>query len=87
MTTCGFEVAAGTDIAASEVPTLQHELWYYAMEFRAFVSKALFSGTQSNEVIDSPGCHPIEKLESDATGLIWRGCQKPRQNGLEPICL
>lgn len=79
MTTCGFEAAAGTDIAASEVPTLQHKLWYYAMEFRAFVSKALFSGTQSNEVIDSLGCHPIEKLESDATGLIWRGCQKPHR--------
>jgi len=62
----------GTDIATSEVTTLQHELWDDAVEFAALVAKALLTGAEGAEVFDRLGNYIIVEVEVDPALLSWR---------------
>jgi hypothetical protein len=61
----------GTDIATSEVATLQHELWDDAMELAALVAESHLAGAKSTEVLCGLWNYIVVELEVDATCL---GC-------------
>lgn len=61
----------GTDIAACEVSTLQHELWDDAVELAALVSKALLASAKSTEIFGGLGDYIVIEVEVDAAFL---GC-------------
>ena len=64
----------GTDIAASEVTTLQHELRDDSVERRALVAEALLTGAESTEVLGSLGDYIVVEDEVDAAFVScgWR---------------
>lgn len=61
----------GTDIAASEVTTLQHELRDDSVKLAALVAKALLAGAESAEVLSSFWDYIVVEVEVDPASL---GC-------------
>ena len=59
-----------TDVATSEVSTLQHELWDHAVELGTLIAEALLARSQSPEVLGGLWDDVVEKIEVDATGLL-----------------
>lgn len=63
-----------TDVTASEVTTLEHEVGNDAVEGRALVTEALLAGAESTEVLGGLGDDVVVQLEVDAAGLnCWTG--------------
>jgi hypothetical protein len=58
-----------TDIATSEVTTLQHELRDDAVELAALVAEALLAGAESTEVLSGLRDYIVVEVEVDATLL------------------
>ena len=61
-----------TDIAASEVTALKHEVRDDTVKLRARVSKALLPGAECTKVLGGFWDDIVVEGEIDATGLIWR---------------
>lgn len=60
-----------TDVATSEVTTLQHKLRDDAVELAALVAEALLASAKSTEVLCGLWDYIVVELEVDAAGL---GC-------------
>lgn len=58
-----------TDIATSEVTTLQHELRDDAVELAALVAEALLAGAESTEILSGLGDYIVVEGEVDAALL------------------
>ncbi len=57
-------------VATGEVTTLEHELRNHAMELGTSISKSLFAGAKSTEILGSLGDNIIIEIEVDAAALF-----------------
>ena len=62
----------GSYVAASEVTTLEHEVWDDTVELAAGVAEALLAGAEGTEVLSGLGDDIVVDVEVDAAGLVWR---------------
>lgn len=62
-----------TNVTASEITTLKHELGDYTVELAAGVAEALLAGAKRAEVLDGLWDYIVEQLEVDAAGTCCEG--------------
>lgn len=65
------DVARDAYIAASEVTTLEHEVWNDPMELGSLVAEALRSGAKLEEVLGRLGILVVVEFKIDAATLVW----------------